>query len=158
MTAIGTDTLSATRPEHFATPLHFAFQKFGLDQHATLQSFPSGTGTLIEAFQKREIDVGIGLTEAWVVGLSKSSGDGKDDWSEKPYHLVGSYTLSPLTWAISAGKSTSMTSTQDLKGKKVGVSRMGRYRTIQQPSVSRTNEYIVAHISCPPSWPNSTAG
>lgn len=73
---------------------------------------------MIEAFEAKEIDVGIGLTEAWLVGRSKS---------ESPsYHMVGSYTLSPLTWAISVGANSDIKSVGDLRGKKVGVSRMGR--------------------------------
>ena len=107
-------------PEHFATPLHFAYQQHGLSEHASLQSFPSGTGTMIEAFHNREIDVGIGLTESWIVGLSKTS-----DQPTQPYHIIGSYTLSPLTWAISVGASSSLKSTENLKGKKVGISRIG---------------------------------
>lgn len=73
---------------------------------------------MIEAFSKKEIDVGIGLTESWIVGLSKTE--------DRPYHIVGSYTLSPLTWAVSVGAKSDIKSVADLKGKKVGISRLGR--------------------------------
>lgn len=132
-------------PEHFATPLHFAYTQHGLSDHATLQSFPSGTGTMIEAFHNREIDVGIGLTESWIVGLSKTT-DQAD--GAQPYHIVGSYTLSPLTWAISVGANSDIKSTEDLKGKKVGISRVGSGSHIMSSVLAQKNgwqpfEYVV---------------
>ena len=81
---------------------------------------------MIEAFHAKEIDVGIGLTEGWVVGLSKSKGT--EDWTTKPYHLVGSYTMSPLLWAVSTGGMRSdVTNVEELRGLKAGISRPGRY-------------------------------
>ena len=76
-------------PEHFSAPIHFAQQHYGLD--AVLTPFPSGTGHMITAIRAGEIDVGIGLTEAWVAGLGKGDvpGDGG-------YRLVGTYVESPL--------------------------------------------------------------
>jgi hypothetical protein len=76
-------------PEHFSTPLHLAQKYFGLE--AKLVPFPSGTGHMIAAIRAGEIDVGIGLTEAWIAGLGKGdvSGDGG-------YRLVGTYVETPL--------------------------------------------------------------
>jgi hypothetical protein len=76
-------------PEHFSTPIHFAKKHFGLS--AVLTPFPSGTGHMITALRAREIDVGIGLTEAWVAGLGKEDipGDGG-------YRIVGTYVETPL--------------------------------------------------------------
>lgn len=46
---------------------------------------------------------------------------------EPGYGLVGTYVESPLRWAISTGKERSdVRSVQDLKGKRAGVSRIGR--------------------------------
>lgn len=102
-------------PEHFAVPLFFAPALY-----ATLLPFPSGTGHMITALRSGEIDVAIGLTEGFVAGLGKAhEGDGG-------YRMVGTYVSSPLCWAISAGSSRSdLTSISDLKGAKVGVSRLG---------------------------------
>lgn len=115
--------------EHFSAPLHFACSKFGLDENVELTSFPSGTGTMIEAFKAEKIDVGIGLTEAWVAGMAKDfatrSSDNAVPWQS--YHIDGTYVESPLRWALSTGAGREEIKTiQDLKGKKVGVSRMGR--------------------------------
>lgn len=41
------------------------------------------------------------------------------------YNLVGTYVDSPLCWAISVGAKSSINSAEELKGKKVGVSRIG---------------------------------
>jgi hypothetical protein len=76
-------------PEHFSTPIHFAEKHFGLS--ATLIPFPSGTGHMITALRAGEIDVGIGLTEAWVAGLGK-----EDTPGDGGYRIVGTYVETPL--------------------------------------------------------------
>jgi hypothetical protein len=106
-------------PEHFSTPLHFAQEHYSLP--GKLVPYPSGTGHMIQSLKDGEIDVGIGLTEAWVAGLSSSdSGPG-----ELPYKIVGSYVASPLCWAISAGANSKVKSVDQLRGGKIGVSRIG---------------------------------
>ncbi|KAI1468574.1 periplasmic binding protein-like II [Daldinia caldariorum] len=106
-------------PEHFSTPLYFAQKYFGLE--ATLIPFPSGTGHMITAIRSGEIDVGIGLTEAWVAGLGKEDAPG-----DGGYRIVGTYVETPLCWAISTGaKRPEITSVSSLKGSKIGISRIG---------------------------------
>lgn len=106
-------------PEHFSTPLYFAQKYFGLS--ATLIPFPSGTGHMITAIRSGEIDVGIGLTEAWVAGLGK-----EDTPGDGGYRIVGTYVETPLCWAISTGaKRPEITSVSSLKGSKIGISRLG---------------------------------
>lgn len=118
--------------------MHFAHDKYGLSEHVELISYPSGTGTLIDAFHAQDIDVGIGLTEAWIVGLTKTFGG--QDWSDKPYHLVGAYTLSPLTWAISTGAlREDITMLEELKGSKVGVSRLGSGSQVMASVLAQTH-------------------
>jgi len=81
---------------------------------------------MIEAFNNNEIDVGIGLTEAWVAGLGKRFADEKGERPIQTYHITGKYTTSPLLWALSTGgKRTDIKSVQELKRKKVGISRYG---------------------------------
>ncbi|RYO91237.1 hypothetical protein DL764_008309 [Monosporascus ibericus] len=106
-------------PEHFSTPIFFAQKHFGLS--AELLPFPSGTGHMITALRSGEIDVGIGLTEAWVAGLGK-----EDTLGDGGYRIVGTYVETPLCWAISTGaKRPDMNSISSLKGSKIGVSRIG---------------------------------
>ncbi|KAI3321761.1 periplasmic binding protein-like II [Xylariaceae sp. AK1471] len=106
-------------PEHFSTPLYFAQKYFGLD--AKLIPFPSGTGHMITAIRSGEIDIGIGLTEAWVAGLGK-----EDTPGDGGYRIVGTYVETPLCWAISTGaKRPEITSVDSLKGSKIGISRLG---------------------------------
>jgi hypothetical protein len=111
-------------PEHFSTPLHFAQKHFDLD--AELISEPFGTGALTARLKDKKddygIDVAIGLTEGFVADLGRSKAAGK----EAGYGLVGTYVQSPLCWAISTGKERKdINSVADLRGKKVGVSRIG---------------------------------
>jgi len=105
-------------PEHFSTPLHFAKKHFNLS--AELIPFPSGTGHMITSLRSGEIDVGIGLTEGWVAGLGK-----EDVQGDGGYRIVGTYVETPLCWAVSTGAKRDLSSIADLKGSKIGVSRIG---------------------------------
>ena len=110
-------------PEHFSTPLHFAKTHFSLS--AALVPFPSGTGHLAAALADNEIDVGIGLTEAWIAALGKAQIEQRTPASTD-FRLVGTYVETPLCWAISTGRDRDeITSVSDLHGKKGGVSRIG---------------------------------
>ncbi|KNG49325.1 hypothetical protein TW65_03933 [Stemphylium lycopersici] len=107
-------------PEHFSTPLEFAKKHYGLD--ARLLPFPSGTGHMVTALQADEIDIGVGLTEGWIAALGKAQAAKQD----AGFSVVGTYVETPLCWAISTGaRRDELKGIQDLKGKKVGVSRIG---------------------------------
>ncbi|KAL2754861.1 hypothetical protein ACRALDRAFT_2028113 [Sodiomyces alcalophilus JCM 7366] len=106
-------------PEHFAAPLHFARDHYGLN--ADLVPFPSGTGHMITAIRSNEIDVAVGLTEGWIAGLGKEDLEG-----DGGYRLVGTYVDTPLCWAISTGASRpEISSVASLQNSKIGVSRIG---------------------------------
>jgi hypothetical protein len=68
-----------------ASPLRIGF----VPEH--FSTFPSGTGHMITALRANEIDVGIGLTEAWIAGLGKDGVEG-----DGGYRLVGTYVETPL--------------------------------------------------------------
>jgi hypothetical protein len=76
---------------------------------------------MIQSLASGEIDIGIGLTEGWISGLA----NGKQNSSTLPYRIIGSYVASPLCWAISAGAHSKVTSVDQLRGSKIGVSRIG---------------------------------
>lgn len=124
-------------PEHFSTPIHI-LQKQVLPRLGSpapleleLVPFPSGTGAMISALSLHTIDVAVGLTEGWIAGLANG---------QSSYRIVGSYVESPLRWAISTGRGREAEfvsgtsqgqghcqgqSKLDLKGRKLGVSRIG---------------------------------
>ena len=114
-------------PEHFSTPLHFAKRHFSAP--IELLPFPSGTGAMISALQDHSIDVAVGLTEGWVAGLALAAAANETF----AYGLVGTYVESPLRWAVSTGAGREDLATEQdpgewvkgLKGKKMGVSRVG---------------------------------
>jgi hypothetical protein len=111
-------------PEHFSTPLHFAKKHHNLD--ATLIPFPSGTGHMVTSLRASEIDIGIGLTEGWISALGKPQSQSQSHSQDAGFKLVGTYVETPLCWAISTGAQRSDINTvEDLRGKKVGVSRIG---------------------------------
>ncbi|KAJ1307539.1 hypothetical protein OPQ81_001636 [Rhizoctonia solani] len=102
-------------PEHFASPL---LQYADADQSKTfvLSRFPGGTGAMIAALQNNEIDVAVALTDALIAGIANGS---------HAYKLVGSYVSTPLNWAVVTGKDSKYQSIDDLRGTKLGISRIG---------------------------------
>lgn len=131
-------------PEHFSTPLFFAqeqdfYKKHGIE--VEFVPFPSGSGHMIEQLKEKNVDICIGLTEAFVAGIGKGA-----DW----YKIAGTYVESPLCWAISTGYNRSdMTSVADLKGARIGVSRIGSgsyvmpFVLAQQKKWSDSFEFVV---------------
>ena len=81
---------------------------------------------MIQSLQSKEIDVGIGLTEGWVNGIGDAIVN-KGDADAAGYKMVGTYVETPLCWAISTGKDRDIKGVEELRGKKIGVSRIGRY-------------------------------
>lgn len=64
-----------------------------------------------------EIDISIALTEALITGIVKKTAE---------YKIVGTYVTSSLNWAVIAGKDASRyQSIKDLRGEKIGISRIG---------------------------------
>ena len=64
-----------------------------------------------------EIDVAIALTESLIAGIAKQTAE---------FKLVGTYVTSPLNWAVIVGKESKYQKLEDLRGEKIGVSRIGR--------------------------------
>lgn len=77
---------------------------------------------MVTALQSGEIDIGVGLTEGWIAALGKAQAAKED----AGFRVVGTYVETPLCWAISSGaRRDELTGVKDLKGGKVGVSRIG---------------------------------
>ncbi|KAF8526320.1 hypothetical protein BU17DRAFT_74200 [Hysterangium stoloniferum] len=101
--------------EHFASPLlQFAEKDDG--QTFILIEHPGGTGSLISALEKNEVDVAIALTDPLIAGISRGS---------EAYKLVGSYVTTPLNWAVITGINSKYRSIADLRGSTIGISRPG---------------------------------
>ena len=131
--------------EHFSTPLEFAKKHYGLD--SKLLPFPSGTGHMVTALQSGEIDVGVGLTEGWIAALGKAQAAKED----AGFRVVGTYVETPLCWAISTGvRRDELTGIQDLKGKKVGVSRIGSGSYVMSFVLADQQGWLDTSSSSPP--------
>lgn len=75
---------------------------------------------MIAALQARELDVAIGLTDAFVRGLAAQPAD------PPAYKIAATYVSTPLNWAVStAATRDDLTSVSQLEGGKIGVSRIG---------------------------------
>ena len=101
---------------------------------------------MVQSLKSKEIDVGIGLTEGWVAGLGKEPS--KENF---PYRIVGTYVETPLCWAISSGsKRNDIDSVQDLKGKKIGVSRIGSGSYVMGFVLADQNAWLDTSSDKPP--------
>ncbi|CAI5755983.1 unnamed protein product [Candida verbasci] len=108
-------------PEHFSTPLFLAEkQGYYLNANLKIEFTPvkEGSGKLIQLLNSNEIDIAIGLTEAFIANI----GQGNDK-----IKLLDTYVLSPLLWAISTGYNRDeLKSASDLnEASNVGISRYG---------------------------------
>lgn len=131
--------------EHFCTPLEFAKKHHGLD--VDLIPFPSGTGHMVTAIQAGEIDLAVGLTEGWISALGKAQAAKQD----AGFKIVGTYVETPLCWAISTGaKRDELRGVQDLKGKKVGVSRIGSGSYVMSFVLADQQGWLSASSGSPP--------
>ena len=132
-------------PEHFSTPLEFAKKHYGLD--ARLLPYPSGTGHMVTALQADEIDIGVGLTEGWIAALGKA----QEAQQDAGFRLVGTYVETPLCWAISTGsRRDELQGVQHLKGKKVGVSRIGSGSYVMSFVLADQQGWLDPQASGPP--------
>ncbi|KAI5957153.1 hypothetical protein KGF54_000081 [Candida jiufengensis] len=120
-------------PEHFSTPLFLA-EKHGYYKEKNLSiefiPVPEGSGKLIKLLNSKEVDLAIGLTEAFIAEIGKGNDDLK---------LLDTYVNSPLLWSVSTGNNRNeLTNLQDLKNHKaVGISRIG--------SGSYVMSFVLAH-------------
>ncbi|CAK9437475.1 uncharacterized protein LODBEIA_P18530 [Lodderomyces beijingensis] len=120
-------------PEHFSTPLFFAEQQgyyAGKNLAVEFVKVPEGSGRLINLLNNDEVDVAIGLTEAFIANIAKGNDMIK---------LLDNYVKSPLLWAVSTGANrTNITSLPDLSQHgKIGISRIG--------SGSYVMSFVLAH-------------
>lgn len=105
-------------PEHFNYLFQLAqeeglYDKYNVEVEFIIQK--CGTGAMIKALKNNDLDVIIALTE----GLTADICNGSD------LKIFGTYVNSPLCWAASVGKNSSLNKISDLKGKCFGVSRYG---------------------------------
>lgn len=120
-------------PEHFSTPLFFAEKQGYYTEHGLAIEFvkvPEGSGRLINLLNQGEVDIAIGLTEAFIADIAKGNDKIK---------LLDTYVKSPLLWAVSTGiNRDQITSLESLSQHgKIGISRIG--------SGSYVMSFVLAH-------------
>ncbi|OJJ95485.1 hypothetical protein ASPACDRAFT_36202 [Aspergillus aculeatus ATCC 16872] len=131
-------------PEHYLGPLHLALRSSAAAQlpfEVRLVPFPSGTGHMITSLRDQEIDLAIGLTEGWVAGLVGKQQAPKPAATDG-YKIVGHWVDTPLRWAIVTGREReTIRGVEDLKGGRVGVSRLGSGSHIMSFVLSQTHHW-----------------
>lgn len=105
-------------PEHFNFPWLMCiengeFQEGGIDLEWT--DVPEGTGKICQMLQDNETDLAIILTEGIV----------KDITFGNPSQIIQEYVVSPLLWGIHVAHDSNFKNIEDLKNKRVAISRFG---------------------------------
>ncbi|KAJ3316837.1 hypothetical protein HDV06_002810 [Boothiomyces sp. JEL0866] len=96
-------------PEHFSGPLYLS-----PSPSIHIKSCPGGTGQMIKYLESSQTDAVIALTEGLLLETNSTN-----------ISLTGSYTNSSLCWSIAVSPDSKIKKLQDLKGGKIGISRIG---------------------------------
>ncbi|WP_395374052.1 substrate-binding domain-containing protein [Marinicella sp. W31] len=105
-------------PEHYNLPWHMTLEKDALKQHgidAEWQDYYEGTGGMIQAIKRNELDVAVLLTEGAISGISRHAN----------YRIVGFYTDSPLVWGIHVPAPSDLNDVADIYHHRYAISRYG---------------------------------
>ena len=105
-------------PEHFNYPWKSliasgAFSREGLDAQWT--DVPQGTGRMCEMLRGGETDLAVILTEGIVRDIANGN----------PSCILQEFVKTPLLWGIHVAAGSKFHSIDDLRGKRVAISRMG---------------------------------
>lgn len=101
-------------PEHFNLPWHLAMESGDLDPvGVTWSDQTGGTGQMIQALDKGELDVVSILTEGTVSAINRGL----------QATIIGTYVQSPLSWGVFVPADSPFETEADLEGRRVAISR-----------------------------------
>lgn len=105
-------------PEHYNLPWHMArksgeLQEQGIKPEWT--DYYEGTGGMIQAIKKDELDVAILLTEGAISGISRSAN----------YKIVSFFTDSPIIWGIHVPAESNIRDVNEIYHHRYAISRYG---------------------------------
>lgn len=105
-------------PEHYNLPWHMARNLGDLKEQgikAEWTDFYEGTGGMIQAIKRDELDVAILLTEGAISGISRSAN----------YKIVSFFTDSPIIWGIHVPADSDITDVNEIYHHRYAISRYG---------------------------------
>ncbi|MHC5362537.1 substrate-binding domain-containing protein [Myroides sp. LJL110] len=105
-------------PEHFNLPWLMSikqgdFHSQGIDLQWT--DIPQGTGKMCQMLRDKQTDLAIILSEGIITDITK----------DNPSRIIQKYVDSPLIWGIHVAYDSSFQDKQDLKNKRIAISRYG---------------------------------
>ena len=105
-------------PEHYNAPIHKTLERLTSGEF-TWSSYPSGTGAMLDALDKAEIDVAVLLTEG-VTKHALTTGRTK---------IVGTFVSNPLPWGVHVRPDSGLASmtvfNEKISSLRFGISRLG---------------------------------
>ncbi len=105
-------------PEHFNFPWYITLKNKEYKKHninLRWKDYYGGTGEMCNALRKGDVDIAIVLTE----GIIKDIANGN------PSKILQTYVKSPLIWGIHVNAKSEYKKIDDLKDKKIAISRYG---------------------------------
>ena len=103
-------------PEHYNAPFH----KVSDEKMFEWKSYPGGTGAMLEALEKSEIDLAVVLTEGAIKHALCTNGS---------VRILGTFVNNPLPWGVHVSPNSGITCMSDLNAKisnlTFGISRYG---------------------------------
>ncbi len=126
-------------PEHFNLPWHLCieageFEQAGIDLQWT--DVPEGTGKLCKMLRDGQTDMAIILTEGII----------KDIIAGNNCKIVQVFVKSPLIWGIHVDAKTQYQKVEDLKGKKVAISRYGSGSQLMALVNAKNNNWDISNL------------
>ena len=105
-------------PEHFNLPWHLALEqgepaRLGVELH--WQDYPDGSGAMVAALRRGELDAALLLTEGAIAAIADGGG----------FKVASLYTESPLIWGIHVPASSRLRTVGDIRGTRYAISRRG---------------------------------
>ncbi len=113
-----TDIRIAGVPEHFNQPWKILLESGSLENsgiNATWSNVPEGTGKMCSMLRNSEADVAVILTEGIIRDITEGN----------PSKIVQVFVQTPLLWGIHVAANSPYQSVDDLKNKRVAISRPG---------------------------------
>ena len=125
-------------PEHFNLPWLLAIEEGELTSvHPDVQpewtDFPGGTGAIMEALDRGELDLATPLTEGAVTAITGGAA----------VRLVGFWVDSPLLWGIHVAGGSPARGVDDLAGARFAISRLGSGSELMSRMLAREHGWTL---------------
>ena len=105
-------------PEHYNAPFQKVLLENSDEKLFDWISYPGGTGAMLEALEKREIDMAVLLTEGSIKHALSTSNS---------VRILGTYVDNPLPWGVHVSPTSGINTVEELNDRLVSSSQITRF-------------------------------